>query len=443
MAGDRRGAIAILFGFLAVPLLGTVGLAIDYGQLLSARSLCQTGADAAALYASGVAKTLIQQSDGSAGAVAVAFAEAKSRAEALFNAHLARVTKSALGTTVTLTKKDQGIIAEARFNIVTRTHIGSLFGVAQFRASGTAKSFASMPLYTDLYMALDNSQSMGLAATPADAVNLFNLTFALEKAGGDTTPGGCVFGCHVAQTDSHVPRSYQSVAADAGIKLRIDVLREAVRKTIATAQSDAVAAGTTNYRIALYGMGLSGPNASTYGLTQIAPLSVNWSALQSAAAGITLGPNNGGGTGDSFLAEPLADLRGRIPASGDGSTQAQARAFLFIITDGLRDVRGSCWGGHCTAAFDPAACQTYKDANITVGVIYTTYLPILKNPNIPSSGLLSEYQLLVQPHAAQIAPNLRACASPGWYAEASDGPSIDAALARMFDQTTLQVRLTD
>jgi hypothetical protein len=180
-----------------------------------------------------------------------------------------------------------------------------------------------------------------------------------------------------------------------------------------------------------------------HGLIRSAPLSVSWSALQSAAAGITLGPNNGGGTGDSFLAEPLADLRGRIPASGDGSTQAQARAFLFIITDGLRDVRGSCWGGHCKAAFDPAACQTYKDANITVGVIYTTYLPILKNPNIPSTGLLSEYQLLVQPHAAQIAPNLRACASPGWYAEASDGPSIDAALARMFDQTTLQARLTD
>ena len=104
---------------------------------------------------------------------------------------------------------------------------------------------------------------------------------------------------------------------------------------------------------------------------------------------------------------------------------------------------GPCWGGPCTAAFDPAACQTYKNANITVGVIYANYLPILRDPNNPASGLLTEYQLLVQPHVAQIAPNLRACASPGWYAEASDGPSIDAALARMFDQTTQQARLTD
>ena len=261
--GERRGAIAVLFGFLAVPLLGIVGLAIDYGQLLSARSLCQTGADAAALYASGVAKALVQQSDGSAAATAAAFAEAKSRAEALFNAHVARVTRSALGASVTLTRKDQGIVAEARFDVATRTHIGGLFGVMRLRASGTAKSYASMPLYTDLYMALDLSQSMGIAATQADAVALFNLTLTLERAAGHPKPNGCIFACHVVQTGSRVPRSYQSVASDAGIKLRVDVLREAVRKTITTAQNDARAAGTAVYRIGLYGMGLSGPNAST------------------------------------------------------------------------------------------------------------------------------------------------------------------------------------
>ncbi|MGU3539239.1 pilus assembly protein TadG-related protein [Methylobacterium sp. A54F] len=442
-ARARGGNVSLVFAVLAVPLLGGVGLAVDFGTLLNARTACQTAADAAALYASGVAKNLVQQSDGSDAAVAAAFTEAKSRAEALFRAHVARTGTTAVSGTVTLAKRGQTILAAAAFDVSTRTAIGGLFGVSTLRSIGTAKSSASMPLYTDLYMALDVSQSMGLASTDAGAKQLFGRILQMEKDAGNKSAKGCVFGCHVPQNGSALAQSYQAVAKAASIQLRIDVLQSAVSKTVTTAQADAANLGTSNYRIGLYAMGLASANATTSGLTELAALTSNWVTLQNAARAIDLGPNNGGGTGDSFFTEPLNALRGKIPASGDGSSQAASKAFLFIVTDGLRDVKGACTSGHCTAAFDPGVCDAYKRSNITVGVIYTTFLPILANPTNGSAALDDNYKALVQPYAAQIAPNLQACASPGWYAEASDGPAIDAALAKMFAQTSLQAQLTN
>ena len=47
--GDRRGAIAVLFALLLVPLFGFVGLAVDGVLLYSVQSKLQDALDAAAL----------------------------------------------------------------------------------------------------------------------------------------------------------------------------------------------------------------------------------------------------------------------------------------------------------------------------------------------------------------------------------------------------------
>ena len=51
---DRRGATAITFGLLLVPLLGFAGLAVDYSRASNDRSRLQNAADAAALAAASV-----------------------------------------------------------------------------------------------------------------------------------------------------------------------------------------------------------------------------------------------------------------------------------------------------------------------------------------------------------------------------------------------------
>jgi len=48
-ARDERGASAVLFGFLLIPLLGFAGIAVDVGALYSEKAQLQNGADSVAL----------------------------------------------------------------------------------------------------------------------------------------------------------------------------------------------------------------------------------------------------------------------------------------------------------------------------------------------------------------------------------------------------------
>jgi hypothetical protein len=94
------------------------------------------------------------------------------------------------------------------------------------------------------------------------------------------------------------------------------------------------------------------------------------------------------------------------------------------------------------AAWDPAACQSVKDNHVTIAIIYTTYLPIYNVAGNPSSGLDDRYKTLVAPIAPLIAPNLAACASPGFFFQADDGPSLNTAVQALFVQIMQAARLT-
>ncbi len=58
---NRRGAVAVLFVFLFIPLLGLLALAVDYGHLLHVRTDLQRAADQAALAA---VRDLVPEADG-------------------------------------------------------------------------------------------------------------------------------------------------------------------------------------------------------------------------------------------------------------------------------------------------------------------------------------------------------------------------------------------
>lgn len=162
--GSEGGNVASLFALMLLPLLGMIGLAIDFGQVMVARNTAQMAADAAALYASGYAKELIRKSDGSDAKVADAISESKTRAEAMFRAQIARLNLEESKVTVTPTRVDQDINAVAAFTLKTKTTLSQLFNVKTLAAQGSASAGASLPTYTDLYMTLDVSQSMGLAS---------------------------------------------------------------------------------------------------------------------------------------------------------------------------------------------------------------------------------------------------------------------------------------
>lgn len=282
---------------------------------------------------------------------------------------------------------------------------------------------------------------MGLAATPADQQALWNLTHAANY--NDDGEAGCTFGCHVSMHKSAKGQplpSNEDLAHGASppITLRIDSARTAVQDILNIGQQSLSA---KNLKIALYTMQL---NPSTGGnLVKVSPPSGNFSRLNTLLSAIDLGSNTTAGVADSDMTDALAELAQVLPANGTGMSSTSPLNYVLIVTDGLLDTPSSkCLYGHCIAALPSSACVPLQ-AKASVGVVYTSYLPIYNN-NIPAQGYDWTYTALVEPVASQLAPNLTACASSSkQFFEASDGPSLIAAMKTIFTNTLSADHLTN
>src|SRR5262249_38179985 len=137
------------------------------------------------------------------------------------------------------------------------------FSTIPFNASSTAA--VALPVYIDFYLLLDNTPSMGLAATQTDITNLQNLTVGGEE-------GTCAFACHNTYTPSNhslldPTGNYYYIAKNNGVTLRIDVVRQATQSLMDTATSTEVV--SNQYRMAVYTFG---SDCTAPGLTTIQAL---------------------------------------------------------------------------------------------------------------------------------------------------------------------------
>ena len=410
-ASDRSGNLVIMFAFMLLPLIGLMGLAIDYSLALKAKTALNASTDAAVLAAATEAMEIIQtQSTANYDATSTAIQYGYVAGQNVFSANSAMLkTVNTPTLTLNLQRNGQVITATGSYTAQSPTVFGKMFGTTQLIASGSAVSSLTLPKYMNIYIATDVSQSMGIASTQAYMNQLSALT------------GGCVFGCHVLQNGQSTTN--EQVAHNNNIQLRIDVIKQSIQNIISSAQT--MSNGTPTISIGLY--------ALQYDVSTLSNLSTSYSSLLSTASAIDLGPNNSSGVGDSNFTMSLNDFATSVSASGDGSSANSPQTFVFLMTDGVYDVTGNCTDTHCTKAFDPALCSAFKSKGATLGVIYTTYIPF---PNEQT------YVDLVQPFQSQISPNLQSCASSGYFYEASDGPSIQAAANALFAQAVSSGKLT-
>jgi len=431
---DRGGNFVILFALALVPMLGLMGLAIDYSLALRTKTALDASTDSALLAATTEAEQIIQTySSPNYDATPLAIAAGQKVGQNVFTADAAMLhTASPPTLTLNLQRPDGGqtITASAYYNAKSPTFFGKMFGTTALNTNGIANSSLTLPKYLNFYVAVDISQSMGIASTQ-DYMNQL----------ASFTPNNCVFGCHVKQGYA---QSNEQVAQFHHIPLRINVLKDSIQNMVD--QADAINSRTNSsgrklIQTGLYTLQAYIQNDGTQNLTTLQTLTSDHGALTSAASNLDLGNNDSSGVGDSNFSSSLTQLASlpEMSASGDGSGQNNPKSFLFIMTDGVDDVAGHCqtpsgrdWG-HCTYPIDPGLCQAFKDKGITVGVIYTTYIPF---PNEPA------YRDLVQAIQPSLAPNLSKCATSGYYYEASDGPAIQAAVKALFAQATTQGILT-
>lgn len=406
LIGARRANVAMMFGLALVPTAGLFGLAIDYGGATTAKSRLDIALDAASLAATTYVSNAVAQ--GQSDAVSAA----QKQAISVFNAQAGMVPWTTLSSvTATVTSTNGNYTANVAYKGAFQTSFGGLFGVSTISMSNSATTKLSTNPYADIHVLLDVSSSMGIAATATDIAKMIALTTAFQPNGplpGNVSKGeGCAFGCHWSTTYT----DYYKLASQNGVTLRIDVLRGALGNLITSM--------TTLNTSGLFRLGLYTFNQN---LATIYKLSTNISGATTALPSVTLDINNcSNNCPESYFNNAISGMGTTIGTSGDGSSQAASRKYLFIITDGLVDQYTG--NSRVIGQIDATQCNAMKSKGVTIMVLYTTYLPL------PTNAFYNTY---VAPIQNQISPALQNCASaPSLFFTASDSAGINTALQTM------------
>ncbi|MBR0899265.1 pilus assembly protein [Bradyrhizobium tropiciagri] len=435
---DRSGNIAMTFGLALLPLVIAVGCAVDYSRANQIRSKLIAAADAASV------GSVAKKSPGfiAAGAMTsdgeISAGEADARK--IFNGNIFNQNGFTLtSVTPTVTKTGGTITSKVQFTADVPTMFLGVIGQSKMSVSGSSTSTANMPLYIDFYLLLDNSPSMGVGATPTDVAALVKATTGNSFKPNDQ----CAFACH----DYNDPNNYYNLAKSLGVTTRIDVLRSATQQLMDTAATTQTY--SSQFRMAIYDFGAS---SATYGLRSLFTLSSSLSSAKSAAGNIDLMGvygNNDAYTADkdSQFTTIFPQINNQIGNPGAGTSSAPMK-FLFFVSDGVADEpNSSCLkpitgSNRCQSPINPALCTAIKNRGIKIAVLYTTYLQLPTN---------NWYMTWIDPFNqgpfgpspnSQIAQNMQACASPGFYFEVSPTQGISDAMNALFKKAVADARIS-
>jgi Flp pilus assembly protein TadG len=417
---DRSGNIAVIFTLALLPILSAIGCSIDYSIAVQIRSKLQAAADAASV--GSVTKTspafIAAGSMTSDGPIPVGVTDATN----LFNGNMPAAGGYTLNSvTAAVTKTGATVRSTVQFSANVPTTFLGVMGKSAITVTGTSTSTASMPLYIDFYLLLDNSPSMGVGATPADVTTMVN-----------NTPDKCAFACH----DLNNSNNYYKLAKTLGVTTRIDVLRSATQSLMDTAA--ATQTYTNQFRMAIYDFGGS---AGTAGLRALFLLSSSLTSAKTAAGNIDLmtvsgqGQNNDQDTGFTNI---LPAINGAISAPGSGLSSAPQK-YLFFVSDGVADEYNTgclkpTTAGRCQSPINPTLCAPLKSRGVKIAVLYTTYLAL------PTNSWYNNWIAPFNPGQwgpspnSEIATNMASCASPVLFFEVSPTQGISQAMNALFQK---------
>ena len=411
---SRSGNLSVLFGLSILPAVLLLGGTADYMLLIEAREQLNSAADAAAL------------ASVSRNSMSLSTSNAQTLATKVFDAHLASTKVAGYVKTKTPAVSEANLLRSATYTYVAEVPMSflGLAGINKVTIDGTSKASSSMPVYMDFYLLLDNTPSMGVAATTAG----INTMVA-------NTPDRCAFACH---DTSAYPNDYYGLAKKLGVSTRIDVMRSATQQLMDTATSSQLV--SSQFRMAIYTFGAA---AQTRSLTTISSLTSNLASAKTAASAIdlmTVPYQNYDSDMHTDFDGILTSMNTTIPNPGSGSTASSPQKVLFFVSDGVADAnytttctRPLYANYRCQEPLTVAKCTAIKNRGIKIAVLYTTYLPLPTN---------SWYMDWIAPFSPQIATNMQACASPGLYFEVSPSGGIADAMNALFKKAIQTARLT-
>ncbi len=433
-ARDTSGNFGIITALVTVPLLTAVGMALDFGYAIDQRNDLLAAADAAAVGALasqsvGVLAALAMEQDG---VIKVGEEDARKFFQGQTAKQVAAEGQgknednegvSLSGLDVSVTKSGADLKSEVKFTAKVPTTFLRLINQNYITISGSATAVYNTGTYIDFYMLLDNTPSMGVGATDSDIATM-------ER----NTSDSCAFACH--QLDKS--NNYYALAKSLKVQMRIDVVRQATQQLTYTAADTMRYPG--QYRMAVYTFGSSAENTK---LTQVASMSTDMAAVRKSADAIdlmTIPYQNYNNDMATDIDEAMTSLKTIIKKGGGGASKSDPQKVVFFVSDGLTDSAkaGKCTkkttnGTRCQEPIDYSFCKPLKDAGIKVAVLYTTYLPLPKN---------GWYNSWIKPFQSEIAKNMEACASPGFYFEVSPSEGISDAMTALFQKIVSTPRIS-
>ncbi|KIZ36586.1 MULTISPECIES: Tad domain-containing protein [Rhodopseudomonas] len=433
---NENGNIAVIFALALLPVLILIGCAVDYARATQLRAKLQAAADAASIAAvarqSETAKAFLQMTKD--GEVEGGATEAK----LMFDGNIDGLTGFTLKEfKATVKKSSSQLTAVTEFTADVPTMFLGVINKTVLTIGGSSTSTSGMPLYIDFYLLLDNSPSMGVGATKAD------VDIMVEATKNKSSDSKCAFACH----DTENSNNYYKLAKSKGVKMRIDRLRDATVQLMDTARSTATY--SDQYRMAIYDFNRSASAAQSAAVRKLGALTSNMSDAKIAASStdlMTVNGQNEYNDQDTSFTEIFKAMDKEIPAAGPGTKNAPQK-YLFFVSDGVADeANSSCakkkTGNRCQSPINTKLCQTIKDSDVKIAVLYTTYLelptndwykewiaPFNKGPFGPSPN-------------SEIANNMRACSSDGLYFEVSQDEDISAAMNALFQKAVANARIS-
>jgi Flp pilus assembly protein TadG len=416
---DRSGNFGIMTALLMVPLVGSAGLALDYAHALSLRTQLYAAADAAAVGA------VSEKSDAVAAAMTMkgngTISVAKTDARSIFFSQMSgELTSVPVELSIDVTKTANKINSFVSFSASVPTTFMHVLGQDSITISGTATAEYQTASFMDFYILLDNTPSMGVAATPTDVSKLEAKT-------------GCAFACHQMDQASN---NY-TIAKSLGVAMRIDVVRQATQALTDTAKTERVSAD--QFRMGVYTFGTKAEDAK---LTTISGLTSDLTQVKNYTNAVdlmTIPYQNYNQDQLTSFDSAMTQMNTIIDPAGDGTSNVNPEKILFFVSDGVGDSYkpSTCTkkttGGRCQEPIDTSFCKPLKDRGVKIAVLYTTYLPLPSN---------AWYNTWIKPFQNEIPTRMAACASPGLYFEVSPTEGIADAMKALFLKVIRAPRLT-
>jgi Flp pilus assembly protein TadG len=239
---------------------------------------------------------------------------------------------------------------------------------------------------------------------------------------------------------------------DACIQLRADAVGSALTQLFKTANQDELV--SNQFRIGLYPfiqkLYTYFPLTSSINGSSGTPGTIN-NAAANLASLLDTNTNSSLGSGGTHLDTAFQTMNTTITSVGDGSSAVNTQPFVFLVTDGAQDnqikgVPNGGWSGsnHATVmpvdgSKNPIDCKKLTDRGIIVSVLYIPYQQI----SPVNASFAGDEDDFANNNIPFIEPNLKACASPGFYFSAATPQGISDALQAMFQKSLQTAHITN